>query len=89
MYFYGEFFFDFLRGLIDGDGSISSQIGSFVIYGLNVVMFENISKKLEEFYPKIYTNIVKDGDSNCYEFRVSGGNKNSQDYMDYVSSKIW
>ena len=86
----GSYFFDFLRGLIDGDGSITSESGSFVIYGNNVEMYDQISKKLKEHYSEIYITINKLPTS-CYELRVSNNGKLStmKDFRNFITSKIW
>ena len=86
----GEYFFDFLRGLIDGDGTLTSEIGSVAIYGLNKQLFEDISVILKNYYSNIILSIKKEKHSdNCYTFRISGGGVNSLEYINKISSKIW
>jgi transcriptional regulator with XRE-family HTH domain len=87
--FNGLYFFDFLRGLIDGDGTITSNIGAVSICGYNRKLFETIQNKLLEFYPNIYTDITFDNDlEKCFTFRISGGRTNPEAYILNISSKI-
>lgn len=82
----GKYFFDFVRGLIDGDGSITSDLGGFIIYGNNVKLFQQIELRLKKELFLVNTNIVK---KSCYVFSVNNGSGIEQSYIDKISSKIW